>query len=33
MASVPSRPGGSSNPTEVAESPHQLKEFSLKKKL
>ena len=31
MASLPSRPGGSSNPTEIAESPHQLKEFSFPK--
>ena len=28
MASLPSHPGGSSNPTDVAESPHQPKEFS-----
>ena len=32
MASLPSRPGGSSNPTEVAASPHQPKEFSFPKR-
>ena len=31
MASLPSRSGSISNPTDVAESPHQLKEFSFQK--